>query len=165
MKKIFIYLISLALSSQAFAQGYGGFTGNYNTNDTNSQYGGNYATGNANQQTGQDEKPKANIIELSYDGFQIVRTPTGRVRCKATFRLNNMTEDDISIVSAGLKWAEMETSVSFSGIKSGDKDKLEYMLLGKGCYSMNGAPEIELNRCRLKGGKSQDDCADMIRWK
>jgi len=55
------------------------------------------------------------------------------------------------------------TVLSFNSVTPQVEYHYTYSLLGDGCYSMDKAPNIVINRCRVKG-MSQQVCASKVRW-
>ena len=39
----------------------------------------------------------------------------------------------------------------------------DVVLLGEGCFNLDKAPTVEVNRCRVKG-MTQEQCADAVKW-
>ena len=75
----------------------------------------------------------------------------------------NDLQDRINSLGVKLKWPEISTTVQMNRVNPGVRTYSDIMLLGDGCYTMDKAPTIEVNRCRVKG-MSEDECADAIRW-
>ena len=106
------------------------------------------------------DKPK---ILLYMRDFKITRGMGNEVSCNMRFYVRAAMPDKISDISYRLKWPEIETALSFNDVAAGQAMYYDYSLLGKGCYSMDKAPNITINRCRVKG-LSQKDCAALVEW-
>ena len=102
-------------------------------------------------------------IFLYMKDFSISKTVTGKTKCDMTFFVDNQTNNLIGRLSYKLQWKSMKTSLSFNNIVPRMDYSYAYSLFGEGCYSMDGTPNIIVNKCRIKG-KTQDDCANMIVW-
>lgn len=102
-------------------------------------------------------------IFFYYTDFGVRSTMSGKVLCDVRFVVLSTLDQKINNVSVRLKWANMETPVSFSNVSPNVENYYDYTLLGDGCYTMDKAPNIIVNRCRAKG-LSQKDCAEKIRW-
>lgn len=102
-------------------------------------------------------------VLVSYENYKVERGMDGIVRC--SMRLYVLNDFLVSINNLGLKlkWPEISTNLNMSKINPGVKTYMDVMLLGEGCLSMDKAPTIEVNRCRVKG-MSEEKCADAIRW-
>lgn len=107
-----------------------------------------------------DLEPK---IFLYLRDYRIGRNMNGSVNCTMKFFVNSTLPEKITNISYRLKWPNMETALSFDDVKPNMPTYFEYSLLGKGCYDLDKAPNIIVNRCRVKG-MSQKQCADAIRW-
>lgn len=102
-------------------------------------------------------------ILVYYDNYKVERGLDGITRCSMRiYVLNDLTER-ISNLGLKLKWPEISTNVQMQRVNPGVKTYMDVMLLGDGCLSMDKAPTIEVNRCRVKG-MNEDKCADAIRW-
>lgn len=108
-----------------------------------------------------DLEPK---IFLYLRDYRIDRNMNGSINCTMKFFVNSTLGEKISNISYRLKWPNMETALSFDDVKPNLPVYFEYSLLGKGCYDLDKAPNIIVNRCRVKG-MSQKECADAIRWR
>lgn len=113
-----------------------------------------------NQKKDEQKKPE---IQLSMGNFSVSKGLNGILSCSMRFYVRSTVPERISNVSYRLKWPKMETPLSFDGVEAGTVLYRDYTLLGNGCYSMDVAPNIIVNRCRIKG-MSQQECADLIRW-
>ncbi len=112
------------------------------------------------EQKDEDEEP---AILLFMDNFSINKTLNGSILCSMRFYVYSTLENPISELSFRLKWPEIETPVTFIGVKQKQPTYFDYALAGKGCYSMDKFPNIIVNRCRSKG-ISQPQCTGYIHW-
>lgn len=109
-----------------------------------------------------DEKKERSIL-VYYDNYQVHRGLDEYVRCSLRiYVLNDLTEK-ISSLGFKLYWPEISTSVQMSQLNPGVRTYKDIMLMGDGCFALDKAPTIEVNRCRVKG-MSQEKCADAIKW-
>lgn len=102
-------------------------------------------------------------ILIYYDNYNVERGLDGLVRCSMRIYVLNDLQDRINSLGVKLKWPEISTTVQMNRVNPGVRTYSDIMLLGDGCYTMDKAPTIEVNRCRVKG-MSEDECADAIRW-
>ena len=107
-----------------------------------------------------DTKPK---IMLYMRDFKVARNLNGRPSCTMRFYILSSAPEKITNISYRLKWPNIETALSFNDVAPNTPTFFDYALLGNGCYSMDKAPNIIVNRCRIKG-MSQRQCADAIQW-
>lgn len=107
-----------------------------------------------------DTKPK---ILLYARDFKISRNMNGSVNCTMRFYVMSTMKEKITNISYRLKWPDMETALSFNDVPPNTPNYFDYSLLGNGCYNMDKAPNVIVNRCRIKG-MTQRECADAIRW-
>ncbi len=110
----------------------------------------------------EEDKKKPQIILYMRD-FKISKTLNGNINCTMRFYVYSGLKEKINNLSYRLKWPSMETALSFDDIAPNTKTYFDYSLLGQGCYSMDKAPNVIVNRCRVKG-MSQQQCAQSIRW-
>ena len=103
------------------------------------------------------------FILIYYEDFKIERGLDGLTRCSMRIYVFNDLKDRISSLGFKLKWPEISTSLQMNQVNQGVRTYSDITLLGDGCLSMDKAPTIEVNRCRVKG-MSEDKCADAIRW-
>ena len=116
-----------------------------------------YNIGNVNQQ-----KPKPQIFIYMRD-FKVSRTLNGSINCSMRFYVYTTLKEKLTNLSCRLKWPDMETVLVFDDVEPDTRTYFDYSLLGEGCYSMDKAPNIIVNRCRVKG-MTQQQCAQNIRW-
>lgn len=102
-------------------------------------------------------------ILVFYDNYQIQKGLDNLVRCTIRLYVLNDLKTRISSLGFRLIWPDISTTVQMNQVNPGVKTYKDLMLLGEGCYSMDKAPTIEVNRCRAKG-LSAESCADAIRW-
>lgn len=107
-----------------------------------------------------EERPK---IYLYSRDFKISRNMNGSINCTMRFYVLSTAKEKITNLSYRLKWPGMETALSFDNVNPNQATYYEYSLLGNGCYNMDKAPNVIVNRCRIKG-MSQRQCADAIQW-
>lgn len=103
------------------------------------------------------------LILLYMKDFSVYKSPAGQTRCSMTFAVTTTLPTKLSNISYHLKWSNMDTVLSFNNVMPQVENHYNYSLLGDGCYSMDRAPNIVINRCRVKG-MSQQVCASKVRW-
>ena len=109
------------------------------------------------------DEDKERSILVYYDNYQVHRGLDEYVRCSLRiYVLNDLTEK-ISSLGFKLYWPEISTSVQMNQLNPGVRTYKDIMLMGDGCFALDKAPTIEVNRCRVKG-MSQEKCADAIKW-
>ncbi|MBE6450786.1 MAG: hypothetical protein IJF12_05400 [Alphaproteobacteria bacterium] len=102
-------------------------------------------------------------IYMYMRNFSVQRNINGRISCNMRFYLDSKVKEKITNISYRLKWPKIETALSFSNIEPEGQEHIDYTLYGKGCYEMDSAPNIIVNRCRIKG-RTQEHCASIIKW-
>ena len=102
-------------------------------------------------------------IMLYMRNFKISRNINGIPNCNMRFYVLSTLSEKITNISYRLKWPNIETALSFDNVKPNTAMYFDYSLLGNGCYNMDKAPNIVVNRCRVKG-ISQQECANAIEW-
>ena len=102
-------------------------------------------------------------ILVSYDNYKVEKGLDGITRCSMRIYVLNDLRDRINSLGLKLKWPKISTNVQMNKVNPGVKTYMDVMLLGDGCLSMDKAPTIEVNRCRVKG-MNEDKCSDAIRW-
>ena len=95
--------------------------------------------------------------------FKISHNINGTISCNMRFYIYSKVKEKINNVSYRLKWPKIETPFSFSNVTPETPVYKEYTLLGDGCYDLDAAPNIIVNRCRIKG-RTQQHCASIIQW-
>lgn len=103
------------------------------------------------------------LILLYMKDFSVYKSPAGQTRCSMTFAITTTLPTKLSNISYHLKWSNMDTVLSFNNVMPQVENHYNYSLLGDGCYSMDRAPNIVINRCRVKN-MSQQVCASKVRW-
>lgn len=102
-------------------------------------------------------------IMLYMKNFRISKDIKGIPNCSMDFYILSSAKEKITAISYQLKWPDMKTVVSFDDVMPQTPTFHAYTLLGEGCRNMDQAPNIIVNRCRIKGMTSQE-CADAIQW-
>lgn len=110
-----------------------------------------------------DPKEDNSLIFLMSDQFKLNRSMGGRVSCDIRFIVLTKLTEKLSNLSVRLKWPKIGTTLSFYDVTPNVATSFNYTLIGDGCYTMDKAPNIVVNRCRVKG-LSQAQCAKKIRW-
>ena len=108
-----------------------------------------------------DNPPRS--ILISYEDYKINRSFDDWVRCSLRiYVLNDLTER-VTNFSFKLHWPDMDTSIQMNRLNPGVRTYKDVVLLGEGCYNLDKAPTVEVNRCRVKG-MTQEQCADAVKW-
>lgn len=113
-----------------------------------------------------DEKgnvKKVTNIFLFYDNFKIHHSFSNYTTCDVRFNIVSNLDRKLSQFDVKLVWPDITTTLSFEDINPYTQTYYNYTLLGEGCYSMDKAPNIVVNRCRAKGMTSSE-CASKIKW-
>lgn len=109
-----------------------------------------------------DDTKKRSIL-VYYDNYQVHRGLDEYVRCSLrVYVLNDLTEK-INSLGFKLYWPDISTSVQMSQLNPGVRSYKDIMLMGDGCFALDQAPTVEVNRCRVKS-MSQEECADAVKW-
>lgn len=106
---------------------------------------------------------KVTNIFLFYDQFDIYRGFASYTTCNVRFNIISNLDRKLSQLDVKLVWPDISTSLSFSEVPPNTQLYYNYTLLGDGCYTMDKAPNIVVNRCRAKGMTSAE-CAAKIKW-
>lgn len=118
----------------------------------------------SSQYTGPNsQKKEKEEIRLYMSNFRISKTLSGSTTCSMSFYLKSTLSARISNLSYRLKWAKMETPLSFDDVEPFSTVYQKYTLLGDGCYTMDTPPNVIVNRCRAKD-MTQESCASKIKW-
>ena len=122
-----------------------------------------------NKQVAVKEVQEANLIDpnekiyMYMRDFKISHSINGMISCSMRFYLYSKVKEKINNVSYRLKWPKIETPLSFSNVETETPIYKDYTLLGDGCYDLDAAPNIIVNRCRIKG-RTQQHCSSIIQW-
>lgn len=106
---------------------------------------------------------KAEKIFLFYDEYKVAEYLSDNAVCDVRFNILSNLDQKISKLDIKLVWPDMTTSLSFSDVLPNTQTYYNYSLLGNGCYNMDKAPNIIVNRCRVKGMTSVE-CANKLVW-
>ena len=113
-----------------------------------------------------DEKgrmKKVSKIFIYYDKFEVFDYVAGSTGCNVRFNVLSNLDQKINRLDVKLVWPDLTTTLSFADVAPNTQTYYNYALLGKGCYNMDKAPNIIVNRCRVKG-MTASECADKIVW-
>ena len=106
---------------------------------------------------------KAENIFLFYDKFKITNYMSNTATCDVRFNILSNLDRKISQIDVKLVWPDITTTLSFSNIAPNTQTYYNYSLIGNGCYGMDIAPNIIVNRCRVKG-MTASECASKLIW-
>ena len=106
---------------------------------------------------------KTTKIFLFYDEFKILNPSAKVPTCNVRFNILSTLDRKISRLDVKLVWPELTTTLSFSNVLPNTQTYYNYALLSAGCYNMDKAPNIVVNRCRVKGMTSAE-CANKLLW-
>ena len=131
----------------------------------------NTPTNDGSQRGGQafvevDEKgrmKKVSNIFLFFDKFKVSNYLSNSAMCDVRFNVLSNLDRKINQLDVKLVWPDLTTTLSFRDVMPNTQTYYNYSLLGKGCYNMDKAPNIVVNRCRVKGMTSRQ-CADKLIW-
>lgn len=113
-----------------------------------------------------DEKgrmKKAEKIFLYYDNFKVTNYLSKSTTCDVRFNILSNLDRKITQLDIKLVWPDLTTTLSFSDVMPNTQTYYNYSLLGKGCYNMDKAPNIVVNRCRVRG-MTASECANKLLW-
>lgn len=113
-----------------------------------------------------DEKgrmKKVSNIFLFFDKFKVSNYLSNSAMCDVRFNVLSNLDRKINQLDVKLVWPDLTTTLSFRDVMPNTQTYYNYSLLGKGCYNMDKAPNIVVNRCRVKGMTSRQ-CADKLIW-
>lgn len=106
---------------------------------------------------------KADKIFLFYDNFKMTSYLSNTAGCDVRFNVLSNLDRKINQLDIKLVWPGLTTTLSFSNVSPNTQTYYNYALLGNGCYNMEKAPNIIVNRCRVKGMTSSE-CANRLVW-
>ena len=113
-----------------------------------------------------DEKgrmKKVSNIFLYYDNFEMSSMMAGMATCNVRFNILSNLDQKINRLDVKLVWPGLTTTLSFADVPPNTRTYYNYALLGDGCYNMAKAPNIVVNRCRVKG-MTAAECANKLVW-
>ena len=101
-----------------------------------------------------------NIVNGS---FKIFKNLAGKIRCRFSVRLKSDIDREIDIIALSLSYPKR--SFAFIFRDATPKGELIETITTGGdiCYDLSGAPDININKCRIKNTSNQD-CAAHIKW-
>ena len=106
---------------------------------------------------------KTTKIFLFYDEFRIINSNAKIPTCNVRFNILSTLDRKITQLDVKLVWPGLTTTLSFSNVMPNTQTYYNYALLSAGCFNMDKAPNIVVNRCRVKGMTSME-CADKLLW-
>ena len=83
--------------------------------------------------------------------------------CDVRFNILSNLDRKINQLDIKLVWPGLTMTLSFSNVSPNTQTYYNYALMGEGCYNMEKAPNIIVNRCRVKGMTSSE-CANKLVW-
>ena len=111
----------------------------------------------------QGRMKKVTKIFLFYDKFRMLNTKAKIPTCNVRFNIVSNLDRKINQLDIKLVWPDLTTTLSFSNVLPNTQTYYNYALLSRGCYNMNKAPNIIVNRCRVKG-MTATECANKLVW-
>lgn len=111
----------------------------------------------------QGRMKKAEKIFLFYDKFKVTNFMSNTATCDVRFNILSNLDRKISQIDVKLVWPDITTTLSFSNVAPNTQTYYNYSLIGNGCYGMDIAPNIIVNRCRVKG-MTASECASKLIW-
>ena len=111
----------------------------------------------------QGRMKKVDNIFLYYDQFQIGGRLGETTICDVRFNILSNLDRKINQLDIKLVWPGLTTTLSFSDVQPNTQTYYNYSLMGDGCYSMDKAPNIIVNRCRVRG-MTASECAGKLVW-
>ena len=103
------------------------------------------------------------FILMYMENFVMERIYRGTPSCSMRFVVLTNLDQKVSQLAVKLVWPGIATTLSFLDIMPNTKTYYDYTLFGEGCYTMDVAPNVVVNRCRLKGSSARE-CANKIQW-
>ena len=113
-----------------------------------------------------DDKGRMKKVEkifLFYDKFKVTQYLSDTATCDVRFNILSNLDQKVNKLDIKLVWPNMTTTLSFADVSPNTQTYYNYSLLGNGCYDMDKAPNIIVNRCRVKG-MTAAECANKIVW-
>ena len=106
---------------------------------------------------------KVDNIFLFYDNFKVTNYLASGATCDVRFNILSNLDRKITALDIKLVWPGMTTALSFADVQPNTQTYYNYSLIGDGCYNMDKAPNIIVNRCRVKG-MTAAECANKLVW-
>ncbi len=111
----------------------------------------------------QGRMKKTEKIFLFYDEFKVSGQLGGMAVCDVRFNILSNLDRKINQLDIKLVWPGITTTLSFADIAPNTQTYYNYSLMGEGCYNMDKAPNIIVNRCRVRG-MTASECAGKLVW-
>ena len=127
----------------------------------------NYVSNQNSSKKKSDEQvsPLENDIYLSLvDGsFKIFKNISGRIQCRFSVKLKSEIDREINVIGLSLAYPKMSFAFIFRDVAPNGELVKSITTRGDICYDLSGAPDININKCKIKNTKSAD-CAAHIKW-
>ena len=95
--------------------------------------------------------------------FKIFKNIAGRMQCRFSVKLQSEIDKEINIVALSLSYPKRSFAFIFRRVPPKGEIIQSITTSGDICYNLNGAPDIHVNKCRIKNTSSQD-CVSHIKW-
>ena len=103
------------------------------------------------------------LIGVSQGGFKLFKDMMGRTKCSFGVTLKSTLNRDLKTLALRLIYKHGAFAFIFKNVKPGASDEHFITTMGDICYNLEGAPDIEINRCRIIGSR-EDDCMQRLKW-
>ena len=102
-------------------------------------------------------------LSIVSGSFKIFKNIAGKMQCRFSVKLQSEIDKEINIVALSLAYPKRSFAFIFRRIPPKGEIIQSITTSGDICYNLNGAPDIHVNKCRIKNTSSQD-CVSHIKW-
>ena len=118
-----------------------------------------------NKEDTTETRPLDNDIHLSIVGgsFRIFKNIAGKMQCHFSVKLKSEIDRDIKVIGLSLAYPKRSFAFIFRNIPPQGELVQGITTRGDICYNLSGAPDINVNKCKIKDTKDED-CVSHIKW-
>jgi hypothetical protein len=102
-------------------------------------------------------------IGISKNSFKLKQDMMGRTICTFGVTLTSSLNKEIKSLALRLVYKQSAFAFIFRDVKANGSDEKYIRTNGDICYNLSGAPDIDINRCRIFGANA-NECAKRIIW-
>ncbi len=103
------------------------------------------------------------VIGLKKGSFKIFRDISGKTKCSFEVTLKSDLDREIRILGLNLIFPHRTFAYVFRKIPAHGAQDRKITTMGDICYNMEGAPDITIHSCKIKGTPGSE-CAKRITW-
>ena len=102
-------------------------------------------------------------LSIVSDSFKIFKNIAGRQQCRFSVKLKSNIDRDIDVIGLSLAYPKMSFAFIFREVPPMGELVKNITTRGDICYDLSGAPDIHVNKCRIKNTDGKD-CVSHIKW-